>query len=193
MYTKTRLKEGWAESIKPIFAVFNNLQLKPIHITLTGSFLIMSGCLFLLNEQKTLAFFSLLIGGLCDALDGAYARITHQVSQFGGYFDSVIDRYNEFILVGCVFYLYRDNELLYYFSFLVFLGICMMSYTRALFEKNGFVCPENPFEYLERGITFLIFFLFNRLDLWLIIIAMGTQFFVFRRGYQFYQLTKKHE
>ncbi len=190
MYDKTKLKKQWADIFQPLFGYFSAWGIKPTYITFSGTAFIFLGCILLLNNQSVLAFVIFVMGGLCDALDGAYARATGQVTCFGGFCDSVIDRYNEFILVGCVLFYFRENELLYFFSFIFFLGITLMSYTRALFEKNDFFCPANPFEYLERGLLFLIFFVFGRLDLWLIVTAIGTHGFVAHRCFLFYRLAK---
>ena len=190
MYDKTKLKKQWADFFVPAFDFFSNLGIRPTHITVSGAAFVISGCILLLNHQSNLAFMAFVMGGLCDALDGAYARSSGQVTVFGGFCDSVIDRCNEFILVGSVLFYTQENELLYFFSFIFFLGIALMSYTRALFEKNDFCCPANPFEYLERGLLFLMFFVFGRLDLWLIVIAIGTHGFVAHRSLLFYRLAK---
>lgn len=191
MYTKSKLRKTWERLLRPVFKVFRRLGLKPTHITLIGSALIMLGCFFLLYDYRLVAFLSFTLGGVCDAVDGAYARGTNQVTAFGGFFDSVIDRYNEFALAGCVLFLNRENEWLYFFCFILFLGIGLMSYTRALFEKNGFTCPENPFEYFERGLLFLVFLAADRLDLWLLVTAVGTHFFLAGRILRFYVLCTK--
>ena len=190
MYDKTKLKKQWEDLLGPAFGFFSDLGIRPTQITISGAAFVLSGCILLLNHQLILAFIAFVMGGLCDTLDGAYARATGQVTVFGGFCDSVIDRYNEFILVGCVLFYTQENELLYFFSFIFFLGIALMSYTRVLFEKNDFYCPANPFEYLERGLLFLMFFVFGRLDLWLIVIAIGTHGFVIHRCFMFYRLTK---
>ena len=40
--------------------------------------------------------------GIFDMVDGRVARATGQVTQFGGFFDSVIDRYSDVALIsGC--------------------------------------------------------------------------------------------
>ena len=189
MYDKNRLKIRWASAISPLYTLFLRLHLTPTHITLCGAGLILMGCFSYSLAHPTLALMLFTLGGLCDAIDGAYARETGQVTPFGGFLDSVVDRYNEFLLVGCVLFVHRDNLQLYYFSFLLFSGLALMSYTRALYEKNGYRCPANPFEYLERGLLFLLFFMAGRPDLWLVLIAIGTHFFIALRIARFYRLT----
>jgi hypothetical protein len=95
------------------------------------------------------------------------------------------------MIVASVLYLYRDEPMFYYFSFIVFLGISLMSYSRALYAKYDYECPGNPFEYLERGLLLLVLILFDRPDLWLIVIAVGTHVFVIFRILRFYRLSAK--
>lgn len=189
MYDKDVLRKYWSQAVKPMFGVCQRTGIKPFHITLLGSVFIVLGCYQLINANNLLAILGFFMAGFCDATDGAYARATDQVTEFGGFLDSVVDRYNEFIIVGSVLYLHSDQPMFYYFSFVVFLGISLMSYSRALYAKYDYQCPGNPFEYLERGLLLLVFVLFGRPDFWLITIAIGTHVFVMLRILQFYRLS----
>jgi phosphatidylserine synthase len=191
MYDKNVLRKYWSQAVKPIFHICLSFGVKPFHITLLGCVFIVFGCFQLINGNNLLAILGFFMAGFCDATDGAYARATDQVTEFGGFLDSVVDRYNEFMIVASVLYLYRDEPMFYYFSFIVFLGISLMSYSRALYAKYDYECPGNPFEYLERGLLLLVFILFDRPDLWLIIIAVGTHVFVMLRILRFYRLSAK--
>ena len=181
MYDKDVLRKYWSQGVKPLFGLCLSVGIKPIHITLLGCVFILLGCYQLIEANNLMAILGFFMAGFCDATDGAYARATDQVTEFGGFLDSVVDRYNEFIIVASVLYVYRDQMIFYYFSFVVFLGISLMSYTRALYAKYGYQCPGNPFEYLERGLLLLVFVLIGRPDLWLVIIAVGTHVFVLLR------------
>jgi phosphatidylglycerophosphate synthase len=46
-----------------------------------------------------LATFLLLASGFCDTLDGIVARTFGQTSLFGGFFDSVLDRYADAVVI----------------------------------------------------------------------------------------------
>ncbi len=189
MYDKDVLRKYWSHAVKPLFGVCLRTGIKPFHITLLGSVFIVLGCYQLINGNNLLAILGFFMAGFCDATDGAYARATDQVTEFGGFLDSVVDRYNEFFIVASVLYLYRDQQMFYYFSFVVFLGISLMSYSRALYAKYDYPCSGNPFEYLERGLLLLVFVQFGRADLWLITIAIGTHVFVLLRLLRFYRLS----
>ncbi|MCH9697886.1 MAG: CDP-alcohol phosphatidyltransferase family protein [Gammaproteobacteria bacterium] len=192
MYDKDVLRQYWSKGVEPLFGVCTRFGIKPIQITLMGCVFIAFACFQLIIGNHWVAVFGFFMAGFCDSTDGAYARATNQVTVSGGFIDSVVDRYNEFIIVGTVLYLYRDQPVLYYWSFVVFLGISLMSYTRALYGKYGFQCPGNPFEYLERGLLLLVFIVFERTDLWLITIAIGTHVFVMLRIVRFFRLSAEN-
>ena len=191
MYDKDKLRERFRNLIEPWVVRWDQLGLKPTHITLVGFFFTTIACFAYYKEATVIAFMLMVTARICDAIDGAFARITDQVTLFGGFLDSLIDRYGEFLVVGTILFVYRENMTLYYFSFAVFLGISLMSYSRALYDKYGISCPGNPFEYFERGILLGVFFIMGRLDLWLIVTAIGTNVYVLHRIYYFQEAVGK--
>ena len=190
MYDKNDLREGFGRIIAPAVHRLAGWAVRPTHITLLGFALTLLACWTYLQEAWVLTFVLMIVGRFADAIDGGFARLTDQVTAFGGFLDSITDRYGEFIIVGTILYAYRDVEFLYYISFAVFLGLTLMSYTRALYEKYELDCPGNPFEYLERGISMGVFFLVGRLDLWLLFIGAGTNLFVLHRIFRFARLSR---
>ena len=90
--------------------------------------------------------------GIFDMVDGRVARQTDQVSVFGAFFDSVIDRYSDVALFfGLLVYYARGNR----FFYVVLVAFCMtaslmVSYTRARAEaligtcKVGFMERPTP-------------------------------------------------
>ena len=191
MYDKDSLRKRFANLVGPFIDFLDRLGMKPTHITLMGPVFTLAACYAYYLGDTIATFVLMTIGKGCDVIDGAFARRTNQVTPLGSFLDSILDRYAEFIIVGTILFVYRENTMLYYFSFLVFLGISQMSYTRALYEKNGFDCPGNPFEYFERGILLVAFFLMGRLDLWLIVVAIGSNYYVFQRLLRFSRLVQE--
>ncbi len=191
MYDKDKLRERFRNLIAPWVVRCDRIGLKPTHITLVGFFFTTMACFAYYKEATVAAFVLMVAARFCDAIDGAFARITDQVTLFGGFLDSLIDRYGEFLVVGTILFVYRENMTLYYFSFAVFLGISLMSYSRALYDKYGVRCLGNPFEYFERGILLGVFFMMGRLDLWLIVTAIGTNVYVLHRIYYFHEAVGK--
>src|SRR5260370_38235200 len=71
--------------------------------------------------------------GIFDMVDGRVARATNQVTTFGGFFDSVIDRYSDVALFfGLLVYYARANRFFYLVMVaFVMVGSVMVSYTPA--------------------------------------------------------------
>jgi CDP-diacylglycerol--glycerol-3-phosphate 3-phosphatidyltransferase len=105
--------------------------------------------------------------GLFDMVDGRVARQTNQVSVFGAFFDSVLDRYSDVALFfGLLVFYARGNRFFYVFLVaFVMTASLMVSYTRARAEaligscKVGFMerprahrphHPRGPLRTLER-------------------------------------------
>src|ERR1051326_474448 len=70
--------------------------------------------------------------GLFDMVDGRVARETNRVTRFGGFFDSVLDRYSDLaLLMGLLVYYGIVNRPFYVvLTAIVMAGSVMVSYTR---------------------------------------------------------------
>src|ERR1700735_1418751 len=102
--------------------------------------------------------------GLFDMVDGRVARQTNQVSVFGAFFDSVLDRYSDVALFfGLLVYSARGDR----FFDVVLAAFCMtasvmVSYTRARAEALIGQCKVGFMERPERIVLVIIGALFNR-------------------------------
>lgn len=81
----------------------------------------------------------ILFAGLFDMLDGQVARLGNMSSVYGALFDSVLDRYSEFIMfLGICYYLVSHHYFISsLFAFVALIGSMMVSYTRARSEGLG--------------------------------------------------------
>src|SRR5438876_8460766 len=79
----------------------------------------------------------IIFAGIFDMVDGEVARRTKRVTKFGAFFDSVIDRYSDMVLLLGLVVLYAKFEHLFYVGLAVFalIGSIMTSYTRARAES----------------------------------------------------------
>ena len=77
--------------------------------------------------------------GLFDMVDGRVARETNRVTRFGGFFDSVLDRYSDLALfMGLlVYYAWIGRFGYIVLTAIVMTGSVMVSYTRARAEALG--------------------------------------------------------
>jgi CDP-diacylglycerol--glycerol-3-phosphate 3-phosphatidyltransferase len=102
--------------------------------------------------------------GIFDMVDGRVARQTGQVSVFGAFFDSVIDRYSDVaIFFGLLVYYARGNRL-FYVGLVAFVmtASLMVSYTRARAEALIGQCKVGFMERPERIVCVILGALFNR-------------------------------
>jgi CDP-diacylglycerol--glycerol-3-phosphate 3-phosphatidyltransferase len=102
--------------------------------------------------------------GVFDMVDGRVARQTNQVSVFGAFFDSVMDRYSDVaIFFGLLVYYARGDR----FFYVVLTAFCMtaslmVSYTRARAEALIGNCKVGFMERPERIVLVILGALFNR-------------------------------
>ncbi len=72
------------------------------------------------------------LSSIIDGCDGEIARLKHQVTEFGGWFDAVLDRYADaFVLFGLTWHAYYPNASLpvIVIGFLAIIGTLINSYT----------------------------------------------------------------
>ncbi len=104
--------------------------------------------------------------GIFDMVDGRVARQTQQVTVFGAFFDSVIDRYSDVVLFfGLLVFYARGNRLFYVFlAAFVMVTSLMVSYTRARAEALIGKCKVGFMERPERVVLIIIGALFEYWD-----------------------------
>jgi CDP-diacylglycerol---glycerol-3-phosphate 3-phosphatidyltransferase len=127
----------------------------------------------------------IILAGLFDMLDGAVARISRTESQYGAFFDSVIDRYSDVIILQGLMVYYAREQMLGYVVLVgvVFLGAVMTSYTRARAESLIPSCKIGFMERPERIVLLIIGGLSNRMEAVLWILAVLGNWTVFDRIY----------
>jgi CDP-diacylglycerol--glycerol-3-phosphate 3-phosphatidyltransferase len=115
---------------------------------------------------------TIILAGIFDMTDGRVARLANRVTPFGGFYDSVMDRYSDLsLLIGLLIYYGRINR--YFYVTLVAVGMIgsvMVSYTRSRAENLIPTCKVGFMERPERVVLIIIGALFDRMApvLWLI-------------------------
>ena len=127
----------------------------------------------------------ILLAGLFDWLDGEVARISGRVTKFGSFFDSVIDRYSDMVLLlGIIVYFSKQDQIGYIvLTAIVMMGAVLTSYTRARAENFVPRCRVGFMLRPERIITLIIGCLANHLLTALWILAVMTQLAAVQRIY----------
>ena len=115
---------------------------------------------------------TIILAGIFDMTDGRVARLSKRVTAFGGFYDSVMDRYSDLcLLIGLLIYYGRINRYSYVCLVAVaMIGSVMVSYTRARAENLIPTCKVGFLERPERVVLIIIGALFDRMApvLWLI-------------------------
>jgi CDP-diacylglycerol--glycerol-3-phosphate 3-phosphatidyltransferase len=125
----------------------------------------------------------IFLAGIFDMTDGRVARVTNTVSSFGGFFDSVIDRYSDLALYfGLLVYYARVNRFFYIvITALAMTGSVMVSYVRARAESQIESCKVGFMERPERIVLLIIGALFGRMAPVLWVIAVISNISVIHR------------
>ncbi|HET9785150.1 MAG TPA: CDP-alcohol phosphatidyltransferase family protein [Terriglobales bacterium] len=135
----------------------------------------------------------IILAGVFDMVDGRVARATNTVSHFGGFFDSVLDRYSDLALYfGLLVYYASINRAFYVVLVAVVMtGSVMVSYARARAENTIPSCKVGFMERPERIVLVIIGALFDRMAACLWVIAVLSNITVIQRIRYTYQQTRE--
>src|SRR5437764_13573099 len=151
---------------------------------------------FLLAAGRFQAAALVVIGaGLFDMADGRVARETNRVTRFGGFFDSVLDRYSDLaLLMGLLVYYASISRFGYIvLTAVVMTGSVMVSDTRARAECTIPKCKVGFLERPERVVLIILGALFDRMAPVLWVIAVLSNVTVIARMIYTWQETKRLE
>ena len=143
-----------------------------------------------------LAAVLLLSSGFCDALDGIIARSHNQATVFGGFFDSILDRYADAIVFSGII---LGGLCDIHWGLAALFGSMLVSYSRARAEAAGVKMESVGIaERAERILILLAasviaFFWFPSLNLGIAIIAVLSNLTVVQRVIHAYNVLKKNK
>jgi CDP-diacylglycerol--glycerol-3-phosphate 3-phosphatidyltransferase len=172
---------GWV-----IDKIVRALALSKIHpnaLTFIG-LLINIWAAWLFSQGRMFAAGMVVVGAsVFDMVDGRVARETNQVTKFGGFFDSVLDRYSDLALyMGLLVYYASINRFFYIvLTAIAMTGSVMVSYTRARAENSIPKCKVGFLERPERIVLIMIGALFNRMAPVMWVIAVLSNWTVVHR------------
>ena len=162
------------------------LTLSGVHpnvLTLIG--LVVNGVAAWILSRGEFLYAGLVILGAAvfDLTDGAVARNANKVTRFGGFLDSVMDRYSDLILLtGLLVYYAGINR----FGYIVLTAVAMtgtvlVSYSRSRAENVIESCKVGFLERPERIVLIIIGALFNRMAPVLWVLAVLSNLTVIHR------------
>ncbi len=151
-----------------------------------------------------LATFLMLSSGFCDTLDGIVARIYGEATVFGGFFDSVLDRYSDAIIYMAILVSGLSNYALgaFWGPILVLVtltGSLLVSYTRARAEAAGIKMESIGFaERAERmiilsAVSIMAYFWLPAMGYGIGLLAILSTLTVIQRSLYVYRKLKKEK
>jgi CDP-diacylglycerol---glycerol-3-phosphate 3-phosphatidyltransferase len=170
-------------------------KINPNILTFIGLVINIAAATFLAIGSFRVAGYVILFAGLFDMVDGRVARATNQVTRFGGFFDSVLDRYSDLaLLMGLLVYYGTINRPFYVvLTAIVMTASVMISYTRTRAENIIPTCKVGFLERPERVVLLIIGALFDRMAPVLWVIAVLGNLTVVHRMIFTYQDAKRLE
>jgi CDP-diacylglycerol--glycerol-3-phosphate 3-phosphatidyltransferase len=160
--------------LRLLIAISVKLRLHPNVLTLIGVLINILAAWTLAQGRFTLAGTIMTVANVFDFIDGKVAEELQLRSEFGGFWDSVMDRFSDISLFIGLIYLYAQ---LGRTDYVVITALTMMfavltSYTRARAESLIPKCKVGFMERPERIVLFMIGAFTNRMAavLWVICI-----------------------
>ena len=183
---------------KAITAIVSALALWKIHpntLTFIGLLINIGAATLLATGQFRWAAVVIIVAAVFDMVDGRVARATNQVTRFGAFFDSVLDRYSDLgLLMGLlVYYASIGRNFYVVLTAIVMTASVMVSYTRARSENVIPLCKVGFLERPERIVLLIIGALTDRMAPVLWVIAVLGNMTVIHRMYHTWEETKRLE
>jgi CDP-diacylglycerol--glycerol-3-phosphate 3-phosphatidyltransferase len=149
-------QRGFMRTLNPLVRLLTKWGVSPNSLTLAGVLITFLATIAFFLKFPRLAGFLVLLGGLCDAIDGSLARNSGKATRFGALLDSSVDRYSEFAMLFGIggYFLMTQDYLNSAGTFLALCGSFMVSYTRARAESLGLSAKVGVMQRPER-IVFL--------------------------------------
>jgi len=116
MISRTRSKIGFLQNI--VAAPFIALKVHPNIVSLLGLVFALIGAYYVYTQNWPLALLFFILAPLMDIADGKTARELKKVSNWGNYFETMIDKLIEFVMIG---------SFVFFFPFAVVLALGLSS------------------------------------------------------------------
>lgn len=166
------LRKTFAGVLEWVGKLFNRLGIHPNTMTLIGLAGNIAAAYLLARGEIRFGGLLVLLMGPVDAIDGAIARHGGKVTRFGGFLDSVVDRYSELFILGglLIYYVNLGESLPVILIYLAAAGSILVSYTRARGEGAGYPIKGGLLTRVERYLILVPCLLINRplIALWLL-------------------------
>lgn len=142
----------------PFAKLFIKLGFGPDLVTLLGTIGVIVVSVVYFSQGQFLVgslLFAVFVG--LDAVDGTVARLLGKKSKWGAFFDSVLDRIADGVVLGSIafYFAIKQDEMLFVLSLIALLASEIVSYTKARAEGLGLNCDTGIAERPERIIIII--------------------------------------
>ena len=191
------IQKWFVNILDPFVDLVVRLHVHPNHFTVLGLLISLVGAIFYAKHDIRMGGLFILLGGICDIIDGKIARKTGLSSKFGALFDSSLDRYAEvFMFLGvAIFFVQKEHAITSIMVFLALGGSLMVSYVRARAEGLGYECKVGIMQRPERivyiGFSSLIHPYLLEVVIWMI--AILANFTAIQRMYHVWILERSEK
>jgi phosphatidylglycerophosphate synthase len=178
-----RIGAGGKQIVDSIVEGLAMLRVHPNILTLIGLLINIYAMILFAKGIFLWAGVVIVLAGIFDMVDGEVARRTKRVTKFGAFFDSVIDRYSDMLLLlGLVIWYAKINRIFYVgLTGMVLIGSVLTSYTRARAESLIPACKVGFLERPERIVLLIIGSLADRMAAVLWVMAILSNWTVSQR------------
>jgi phosphatidylglycerophosphate synthase len=174
------------KAFAPIGPALKKAGITPNQLTLLGVALSFLGAAILATGRLRTGMLVLIFTWLFDVMDGALAKYSGQVSRFGGFLDSVMDRYTEGAVFVAFAYYYAaaGNAAMAAVTTFALIGAAAVSYARARAENEIDVrCSVGVGDRLTRLVTLAVFTMIGYPETGLVIVMLLAHYTVIQRIY----------
>jgi archaetidylinositol phosphate synthase len=135
----SKLKEQFEETVKSLVNPLDKIGITPNLLTILGVMIAIgtSYAYTIVSQNKFYLIYCgllILLSGFVDAIDGVLARSTGKATKFGGFFDSISDRYSDAIIYTGIIIAGLCNQLI---GIITLFSSLLVSYSRARAEMEG--------------------------------------------------------
>jgi CDP-diacylglycerol--glycerol-3-phosphate 3-phosphatidyltransferase len=183
----------FAAPLSRLVPLFQATGISPNGLTVIGFLLTALAALLLALGYFLVGGLVLALAAIFDMFDGSLARATGQVTKFGAFFDSSVDRYSESVILVALIYYYSgigSSPLEPLLLAITLVGSLMVSYTRARAEAMGVECKGGILQRPERVILLIAGLLTGWMVPVLWLLAILTNVTAMQRIYDVYKKTK---
>jgi CDP-diacylglycerol---glycerol-3-phosphate 3-phosphatidyltransferase len=169
-----RWRTNFEKGLRPVGASLRKTGVTADHLTLLGVLMAAAAAVAIGSGYLRLGFLFLLLTAIPDVLDGAVAKASGTASKRGAFFDSVMDRVSDALLLGGVAWYLAATEGGYWpmLPMAVLAASMLISYERAKAEALGYDAKGGLMERAERLVALALALLFDALLIPILVVML---------------------